>query len=115
VDIFLWLKEKEKGEMKGKFDSKLMATVLLLMLLIGIFSVAMKFAPASADTEVKYLTISFLPPEMPTPATVPSVGTYELAKGWSGPVEAPDIVEAANLGIRYKFVQWAIWWEESQE
>lgn len=115
MDIFLWLKEKEKGEMKGKFDSKLMATVLLLMLLIGIFSVAMKFAPASADTEVKYLTISFLPPEMPTPATVPSVGTYELAKGWSGPVEAPDIVETTNPGIRYKFVQWAIWWEESQE
>ncbi|MEM3699739.1 MAG: hypothetical protein QXL57_02585 [Candidatus Bathyarchaeia archaeon] len=101
--------------MKGKVNCELMATMLLLMLLAGTFSVTMKFTPVSAETEVKYLTISYLPSEMPEPATVPSVGLHELAKGWTGPIEAPDIVETSNPGIRYKFVQWAIWWEETQE
>lgn len=101
--------------MKEKLNNKVMAIMLLLVLLAGTFGVAMNVGPTLAQTETKYLTISYLPFEMPKPATVPAVGTYELAKGWNGPVEAPDIVETADSGIRYVFVQWAMWWEETQE
>jgi len=101
--------------MKEKLNNKVMAILLLLVLLAGTFGVAMNVGPTLAQTETKYLTISYLPSEMPKPATVPAVGTYELAKGWNGPVEAPDIVETADSGIRYVFVQWAMWWEETSE
>lgn len=100
--------------MKGKVNCLLMVAMLLLVLLAGTFSVAVRLTSVSAGTEVKYLTISFLPSEMPTPATVPSVGTHELAKGWSGPIEAPNIVEGAP-GVQYVFEKWAIWWEETRQ
>jgi len=98
--------------MKGKVY-QVMVSLLLLVLLAGTFTVTTRLTPVSA-TEVKYLTISYLPSEMPEPATVPAVGTYKLAYGWSGPLEAPDIVNTTNPSIRYKFKQWAIWYEESK-
>ena len=100
--------------MKGKFDIKAGAIVLLLMLLAGTFSVAMYFAPTAASEPVyKYLWIRYVPVDMPAPETTPlPPGEHALPCGWSGTVTAPEEVSGAE-GIRYIFVKWVVYGNET--
>jgi len=77
------------------------------MLVFGSIGGAFNLAPVAA-TEVKYLTISYLPSDMPEPSTVSAVGTYELAAGSEVVVEAPDTVNGTE-GVRYIFDKWCVY------
>ena len=88
----------------------LVSVILVALLLAGFIGGAINLAPVAA-TEVKYLTISYLPSDMPEPSTVPAVGTYELTAGSEVVVEAPDTVNGTE-GVRYVFDKWCVYNEE---
>jgi hypothetical protein len=88
-----------------------MATMLLALMLVGTFGVAIP--PLTlADTEIRYLTVDFIPSAMPTPSTLPSVGIHNLTLGSLINVEAPEFVNDTT-GVRYEFVKWAVFNEEA--
>ena len=89
----------------------LVSILLVALLLTGFIGGTINLAPVAA-TEVKYLTISYLPSDMPVPETVPAVGTYELAEGSEVVVEAPEVVNGSE-GVRYVFDEWCVYNEET--
>ena len=102
--------------MKGKFDNKLMATMLLLTLLAGTFGVATHLAPSTASEPVyKYLWIKYVPADMsPAPETTPlPPGEHALPYGWSGTITAPEMVNGTTDGVRYIFVKWIVYGNET--
>jgi len=97
------------GEGKSSMKNKLLAITVVLLLLTSVFAAGFRSASA---TEWRILTISYLPSGMPAPATVPALGTYNLSKGSTVVLEAPDLVYADD-DVRYKFDAWCLYNEET--
>jgi len=88
--------------------NKPLATIAILMLLIGTFGMAFSFSPAvGADGEYVTLTMDYYPSDMdPVPVLAPTVGEHNVTKGSEINITAPLVVNGTTLGVRYVFVNW---------
>jgi hypothetical protein len=99
-----------RRERRTTLKTRLLATIFVILLFSGTFAAI--FPIAIGDTEVRYLTISYLPGTMPTPATLPAVGTHNLTLGSEIAIEAPEYV-ADTSDTQWRFDEWAVYNEEA--
>jgi len=92
---------------------KILSTLVVLMLIIGMTATFNCIPKGTrADLDMKYLTMSYLPTDMPAPTTSPALGKIGLTLGWNGPIQASSTV-ANDANTQYRFDHWGIWLEET--
>jgi len=104
-------RERRKIQLK----TKALATITILMMLLGTLGVAYNMAPARAVDSYKWLTVTYDPNPMAggaIPDIAPPVGTENYTLNSVINVTAEEYVDAVG-GIRYHFDHWERWAEEA--
>lgn len=93
---------------KRKLNNKVMATMAIILLLIGTFSMIISLSPVSAVDTYCCLTIGYDPcPGMPVPDTAPTVGDHDYTIDSVINVTAPLIVDD-TADTRWNFLNWTV-------